>query len=76
MLLVYCQIQSKGKGGSGVYKEEGRRREHMPENQIGVCCTLNSQERGSGATAEGSRVIRRQVAEHDLLSKTYLYRFF
>ena len=29
----------------------------MPENQMSVCCSLKSQERGSGAPTEGNRVL-------------------
>lgn len=56
MLLVYCQMQGKGSKKRGVARER-KRRKHMPENQMSVCCSLKSQERGSGAPTEGNRVL-------------------
>lgn len=29
----------------------------MPENQMSVCCSLKSQEQGSGAAMEGNHVL-------------------
>lgn len=55
MLLVYCQIQGKASKKMGVERER-KRRKHMPENQMSVCCSLKSQEQGSGAAMEGNRV--------------------
>lgn len=55
MLLVYCQIQGKESKKKGV--ERVRKRRHMPENQMSVCCSLKSQEQGSGAPMEGNCVL-------------------
>lgn len=56
MLLVYCQIQGKGSRKRGVERER-KSRKHMPDNQMSACCSLKSQEQGSGAPMEGNRVL-------------------
>ncbi len=56
MLLVYCQIQGKESKKKGVERERKRRKD-MPENQMSVCCSLKSQEQGSGAPMEGNCVL-------------------
>lgn len=56
MLLVYCQTQGKGREKRGAERER-KRTKHMPENQMSVCCSVKSQERGSGAAMEGNRIL-------------------
>lgn len=56
MLLVCCQIQGKASKKRRVERER-KRRKHMPENQMSACCSLKSQEQGSGAPMEGNRVL-------------------
>lgn len=56
-----CQVQGKRSKKRGVQRERkrGGKKKHMPGNQMSECCSLKSQERGSGAPMEGNRVLFR-----------------